>query len=124
MAYLALNNLVDAVLTEDSDLLCYGCPTVGAFAGAYVGQAFAFADLGNALSCPLPDLLSLVSSAMQVFFKMDKGGEGEEVRLADLPAAKELAFQVGAPVAGTLAAHATASFAALPRSDAMPARTS
>lgn len=29
MAYLALNNLVDAVLTEDSDLLCYGCPTVG-----------------------------------------------------------------------------------------------
>jgi exonuclease-1 len=55
MAYLALNNLVDAVLTEDSDLLCYGCPTV--------------------------------------FFKMDKGGEGEEVRLADLPTAKELAFQ-------------------------------
>lgn len=30
---------------------------------------------------------------LQVFFKMDKGGEGEEVRLADLPAAKELAFQ-------------------------------
>lgn len=29
----------------------------------------------------------------QVFFKMDKGGEGEEVRLVDLPAAKELAFQ-------------------------------
>lgn len=30
---------------------------------------------------------------VQVFFKMDKGGEGEEVRLTDLPAAKELAFQ-------------------------------
>ena len=28
MAYLALNGLVDAVLTEDSDLLCYGVPTV------------------------------------------------------------------------------------------------
>lgn len=28
MAYLALNGLVDAVLTEDSDLLCYGCPKV------------------------------------------------------------------------------------------------
>lgn len=26
MAYLALNGLVDVVLTEDSDLLCYGCP--------------------------------------------------------------------------------------------------
>ena len=28
MAYLALNGLADGVLTEDSDLLCYGCPTV------------------------------------------------------------------------------------------------
>ncbi|KAL4452455.1 hypothetical protein ABPG75_008117 [Micractinium tetrahymenae] len=28
MAYLALNGLVDAVMTEDSDLLCYGCPRV------------------------------------------------------------------------------------------------
>ncbi len=30
MAYLALNGLVDVVMTEDSDLLCYGCPKVGA----------------------------------------------------------------------------------------------
>ena len=28
MAYLALNGWVDVVLTEDSDLLAYGCPTV------------------------------------------------------------------------------------------------
>lgn len=28
MAYLVLNGLADVVLTEDSDLLCYGCPTV------------------------------------------------------------------------------------------------
>ena len=28
MAYLALNGLVQVVMTEDSDLLCYGCPTV------------------------------------------------------------------------------------------------
>ena len=28
LAYLALNNFVDAVLTEDSDLLAYGCPLV------------------------------------------------------------------------------------------------
>jgi exonuclease-1 len=32
MAYLALNGWVDAVVTEDSDLVCYGCPTVGAVA--------------------------------------------------------------------------------------------
>ena len=29
MAYLALHGNVDAVLTEDSDLLTYGCPKVG-----------------------------------------------------------------------------------------------
>ena len=29
MAYLALNALVDVVITEDSDLLTYGCPRVG-----------------------------------------------------------------------------------------------
>lgn len=28
LAYLALNNLVDAVITEDSDLVVYGCPRV------------------------------------------------------------------------------------------------
>lgn len=28
LAYLALNNIVDAVVTEDSDLIVYGCPRV------------------------------------------------------------------------------------------------
>eukprot|EP00887_Chlorella_sp_A99_P001047 scaffold14.g1047.t1 len=51
-AYLVLNGLADVVITEDSDLLAYGCP--------------------------------------RVFFKMDRGGDGEEVALADLPAAREL----------------------------------
>lgn len=54
MAYLALTGAVDVVLTEDSDLLAYGCP--------------------------------------HVFFKMDKGGQGEEIVLADLPLCKELNF--------------------------------
>ena len=30
---------------------------------------------------------------VQVFFKMDKCGEGEEVQVRDLPLARELAFQ-------------------------------
>ena len=34
MAYLALNGLAQAVMTEDSDLLCYGCPTVSAGGGS------------------------------------------------------------------------------------------
>lgn len=89
MAYLALNNLVDAVLTEDSDLLCYGCPTVGQ------------SCIRNRLAAPRVAAGTRAFAAVhghhpprvQVFFKMDKGGEGEEVRLTDLPAAKELAFQ-------------------------------
>lgn len=31
MAYLSLNNFVDCVITEDSDLLAYGCPRVESF---------------------------------------------------------------------------------------------
>ena len=29
MAYLAVNDIVHSVITEDSDLLPYGCPRVG-----------------------------------------------------------------------------------------------
>lgn len=36
MARLALCGDVDAVLTEDSDLLPYGCPVVGYCAGDYL----------------------------------------------------------------------------------------
>ncbi|KAH7622041.1 hypothetical protein Ndes2526B_g02866 [Nannochloris sp. 'desiccata'] len=54
MAYLALNGFVDAVITEDSDLLTYGCPIV--------------------------------------LFKLDYGGEVDEISLADLPHCRELSF--------------------------------
>lgn len=37
MAYLALNGLVDVVITEDSDLLTYGCPRVRRDAGKAPG---------------------------------------------------------------------------------------
>ena len=47
MAYLAKAGLVDVIITEDSDLLAYGCP--------------------------------------EVLFKLDKSGECDHVRLADLP---------------------------------------
>lgn len=37
MAYLALNDLVQVVITEDSDLIAYGCPRVcPAFAREYI----------------------------------------------------------------------------------------
>ncbi|KXZ53691.1 hypothetical protein GPECTOR_6g608 [Gonium pectorale] len=52
MSYLALRGDVFAVLTEDSDMLAYGCP--------------------------------------RVLYKLDRGGNGEEVLLADLPLVREL----------------------------------
>ena len=55
MAYLALSNLADVVITEDSDLLAYGCP--------------------------------------EVLFKLDKTGECDHVRLADLPQNRTLSFR-------------------------------
>lgn len=108
MAYLALNGLVGAVLTEDSDLLCYGCPTVraGMLCGGWqlLGWAAArWVPTTCKRHMPPPACHALLGphpAPAQVFFKMDKAGEGEEVRLADLPAAKELAFQVRAGPAG------------------------
>jgi len=44
-------------------------------------------------ACAWPATLMVACAGLQVFFKMDKTGEGEEVQLADLPQAKELAFQ-------------------------------
>ena len=51
LAYLALNGLVDAVITEDSDLLVFGCP--------------------------------------KVLFKLDKFGNGKEIKLERLSQCRE-----------------------------------
>ncbi|KAG0581958.1 hypothetical protein KC19_3G023200 [Ceratodon purpureus] len=54
MAFLALNGNVDLVITEDSDLIAYGCP--------------------------------------QIFFKMDKYGQGVGFQFSDITANKDLDF--------------------------------
>lgn len=102
MAYLALNGLVDAVLTEDSDLLCYGCPKASMSKINAGPQRFApicalRGPLGTTAWRCWPSRHAchhrLLFSSLQVFFKMDKTGEGEEVQLCELPQARELAFQ-------------------------------
>ena len=107
MAYLALTGRVGVVVTEDSDMLCYGCPVVrvlgrwclargscGAACGGgmtrwwrlqHTLQRVAKQALGRSLPC-------LDTHRTQVFFKMDKNGEGEEVRLHDLADARELSL--------------------------------
>lgn len=54
LAYLVKASLADIVITEDSDLLAYGCP--------------------------------------EVLFKLDKTGECDHIRLADMPHNRTLSF--------------------------------
>ena len=128
MAFLALNGHVHAVITEDSDLLPYGCPRVcSAFPLAAVqGQACsdpramqdpstAKASIHRCLSWPerccarrqarlcKPVGYSLSSCqhrgpalgtrrCLQVLFKLDKTGTGEEVCMRDMPNNQGLSF--------------------------------
>lgn len=46
-AYLAINGFVDAVLTEDSDLICYGCSDVLLKFDGSVADRVRFADLAH-----------------------------------------------------------------------------
>lgn len=46
-AYLAMNGFVDAVMTEDSDLLCYGCPNVLFKFDGSVADKVQFGDLAH-----------------------------------------------------------------------------
>ncbi|KAK9828537.1 hypothetical protein WJX72_000649 [[Myrmecia] bisecta] len=65
MAYLAMNGLVDAVITEDSDLLPYGCPRVFfKMDKTGDGQEIAIADLGHNRD------LSFVGFSHQMFLEM------------------------------------------------------
>jgi exonuclease 1 len=54
MAYMARSGIVDLVITEDSDLLAYGCP--------------------------------------EVVFKLQRGGDCDHIRIADLPMNRCLSF--------------------------------
>ena len=119
MAYLALNALVDVVITEDSDLLTYGCPRVGpgrgradgagrgggAEAGPVSGQRkarerrqFNSPWLEGPAEAPAQRPTTWLpcpprpAHRAQVFFKMDKSGEGEEIELRNLPHVRELSF--------------------------------
>ncbi|CAG9462848.1 unnamed protein product [Pedinophyceae sp. YPF-701] len=72
MAYLAKQGLVDAVLTEDSDLLAYGCPLV-LFKMDKAGgvQAIAFEDLENCKGLDLKGFSPEMFMQMCVLFGCD-----------------------------------------------------
>jgi exonuclease-1 len=95
MAYLATNGLVDVVITEDSDLLTYGCPRVSCQLKRVVHLAHSSCGTCSLQPAGLPaaaPTLANPAALLQVFFKMDKSGEGEEVELKNLVHARELSF--------------------------------
>ncbi len=68
LAYLARNNLVHAVISEDSDMLVYGCPRVSAW--------FKLHTPWSMINTPTPQ---------QVLFKLDwRTGIGQEITIANL----------------------------------------
>ena len=73
MAYLALSGDVHAVISEDSDMLVYGCPRVGDWSEI----KFCFIRCAPTVICVL---------FIQVLFKLDKiqAGQGEEIQIKDL----------------------------------------
>ena len=74
LAFLARTKLVDAVITEDSDTIPYGCTRVG---GLNPGTTAAWV-----MPPPSP----------QVLFKLDKSGRGKEIRRKNLPSCEELSL--------------------------------
>jgi exonuclease-1 len=74
LTYLSLNGIADAVITEDSDLIPYGATRVCSWFCSEMVQ----------LACSPP------CSWLQIIFKLDKIGNGKEIRLADLAVVKEM----------------------------------
>ena len=72
MAYMAVNEDVHAVITEDSDLLAYGCPRVRLL------------HTDTTINVCMHVCSTQSASAPQVFFKLGKSGEGQEILTADL----------------------------------------
>lgn len=88
MAFLALNGQVHAVITEDSDLLAYGCPRVslkwGLFNMFIVGPDDAVSGSNSKAGG--------ISWVFQVLYKLDKSGEGQQICREDFDKSKGLSF--------------------------------
>jgi exonuclease-1 len=99
MAFLSVNKLVDAVITEDSDLIPFGCSRVSAFLQPFPLPStssiiFLFTTLVSCL-LPLRTLVVFFSfyvshCNVQIIFKMDKFGQGVEFQITRLEQNSEL----------------------------------
>lgn len=87
MTFLAVSNQVDAVITEDSDLIAFGCPRV----------SYHRSIILNLVSHSFPMSRAYLSMyfklrKIQIIFKMDKFGQAVQFQYSKLQQNKELSF--------------------------------
>ncbi|XP_065878620.1 exonuclease 1 isoform X2 [Euphorbia lathyris] len=84
MTFLAISSQVDAVITEDSDLIPFGCPRVSSLVVDY---------LELIVSIFIVFILHFdYAFFIQIIFKMDKYGQGVEFQYSRLQQNKDLSF--------------------------------
>lgn len=96
MTFLSVNNLVDAVITEDSDLIPFGCSRVSTLLRPFALRCTSFIILPYStrfpfIACYMPFNVHPFFN-MQIIFKMDKFGQGVEFQITRLERNRELDF--------------------------------
>ena len=97
MTFLSVNKLVDAVITEDSDLIPFGCSRVSTQLQPFVLCSTSFIILSYSarfpfIACYMPFNNVHLFFNVQIIFKMDKFGQGVEFQITRLERNRELDF--------------------------------
>lgn len=95
MTFLAITKQVDAIITEDSDLIPFGCPRVS-FLLQFESDHLYFISSSSSpywyLFVHPGYCFELSIFLSQIIFKMDKFGHGVEFQASNLPRNKELSL--------------------------------
>ncbi len=91
LAYLSMKGIVDVVISEDSDTIPYGCRRVRWLMGGRDGRSCeCFHPLTGHVRTQTPPA---VTTCLQVLFKLDKEGKGQEIERANLQACESPSFE-------------------------------
>jgi exonuclease-1 len=91
MTFLSVNKLVDAVITEDSDLIPFGCSRVSTLLQPY-NPLLPYTARFPFIACYMPFNNVHFFFDVQIIFKMDKFGQGVEFQITRLERNRELDF--------------------------------
>lgn len=97
MTFLSVNKIVDAVITEDSDLIPFGCSRVSTLLQPSLlwsksSKPSHHLSRFPLVACCVPSKLCASYSNVQIIFKMDKFGQGVEFHITRLERNRELDF--------------------------------